>query len=84
MPKIRPVHEIRLGTIRAAIWANKHGSTDPWFNVSVTRLYKVGDQWKDSTSFRRDDLPVAAKILEMAYAWIWEYQARTNRGHDQP
>ena len=50
MAKSKPIHEIRLGRIRAAIWENetKNGSRH---NVSFSRLYKDGDQWKDSTSF---------------------------------
>ncbi len=71
MAKKKPAHEIRLGRIRAAIWANQNGSDDVWFNVTVTRLYKDEDGWKDSSSFRRDDLPVVAKVSDMAYAWIW-------------
>jgi hypothetical protein len=70
--KQKPSHEIRLGRIRAAIWANENGQTnDVWFNVTVSRLYKDGDSWKDSSSFRRDDLPVVSKVADMAYAWIW-------------
>ena len=71
--KQKPVNEIRLGRIRAAIWANQTEQRDVWFNVTVTRLYKEGDQWKDTTTFRRDDLPIVAKVVDMAYAWIWEH-----------
>jgi hypothetical protein len=71
----KPIHEIRLGAIRAAIWANENHTSDVWFTVTVSRLYKHGAQWKDSSAFRRDDLPVVAKIMEMAYAWIWDRQA---------
>jgi len=69
--KQKPAHEIRLGRIRATIWANQNGGQDIWFNVTLTRLYKDGDQWKDTTAFRRDDLPIVAKVADMAYAWIW-------------
>ena len=71
MAQNKPVHEIRLGRIRAAIWANQTAGQDVWFNVTVSRLYKDGEQWKDTTAFRRDDLPVVAKVVDMAYAWIW-------------
>ena len=67
----KPVHEIRLGRIRAAIWANHNGGRDVWFNVTVSRLYKDGDRWQDTATFRRDDLPIVSKAIEMAYAWIW-------------
>ena len=71
MSRNKPVHEIRLGRIRAAIWENstENGTRH---NVTVTRLYKDGDRWKDSTSFGRDDLPVVAKVLDRAHSWIFE------------
>ncbi len=71
MSKNKPVHEIRLGRIRAAVWEN---STDngPRHNVTVTRLYKDGDRWKDSVSFGRDDLPLLAKVADMAHSWIFQ------------
>ncbi len=69
--KNRPVHEVRLGRIKAAIWENatQNGSRH---NVTVSRLYKDEDQWKDSTSFGRDDLPLVAKVVDMAHSWIFE------------
>ncbi len=65
----RPVHGLRLGSIRAAIWENQ---TESGFrhNVTFSRLYKDGDRWKDSTSFGRDDLPLLAKVADMAHTWI--------------
>jgi hypothetical protein len=66
-----PAHRIRLGRIRAAIWANETEDRRVWFNVSVSRRYMDGEQWKDTTTFGRDDLPVVAKVVDMAYAWIW-------------
>lgn len=67
----RPVHEIKLGRIRASIWANGSDDQSTWFNVSFVRLYRAGDKWKTTTSFGRDDLPLVSKAAEMAYAWIW-------------
>ena len=69
--KEKPVHEIRLGRIRAAIWANETENRHVWFNVTVSRLYKDGEQWKDTSTYGRDDLPIVAKVVDMAYAWIW-------------
>ena len=69
--KDEPVKKFPLGNITAAIWANKTKEGRVWFNVKVTRSYKDGDEWKDISTFRRDELPVAALALNMAYAWIW-------------
>jgi len=70
MSKQKPVHEVRLGRIKAAVWENdtQNGTRH---NVTFTRLYKDGDQWKDSASFGRDDLPLLAKVADMAHTWIF-------------
>ena len=72
--KKRPVHELRLGRIRAAVWENstQNGTRH---NVTVSRLYKDGDDWKDSTSFGRDDLPLLAKVVDLAHSWIFDLAA---------
>lgn len=69
--KVRPVHEVRMGRIKAAIWENEtqNGSRH---NVTVSRLYRDGEQWKDSSSFGRDDLPLVAKVVDQAHSWIFE------------
>lgn len=74
MASSKPVHEIRLGRIKAAIWENstQNGTRH---NVTVSRLYKDEDQWKDSQSFGRDDLPIVAKVMDMAHTWIFQQPA---------
>jgi len=69
--KNRPAHEIRLGAIKATIWANET-QNGIRHNVNVTRLYKDGDDWKTSDSFGRDDLPLVAKVANMAHTWIFQ------------
>ena len=69
--KDEPVKKFPLGNITAAIWANETENRQVWFNVTVSRLYKDGEQWKDTSTYRRDDLPIVAKVVDMAYAWIW-------------
>lgn len=69
--KNRPVHEVRLGTIKATIWANEtQGGIR--HNVNLARLYKDGDEWKSSDSFGRDDLPLVAKVVDLAHTWIFQ------------
>ena len=70
----KPVHEIRLGRIRATIWANHADGHGANFTTTISRLYKDGEVWKDSTVFYRDDLPIVAKVADMAYAWIWSQE----------
>ena len=72
--KQKPVHEIRLGLVRASIWENK-SEYGVRHNVSLERLYavKLGENrrtWKSTSSFGRDDLLLAAKVLDLAHTWI--------------
>jgi len=69
--KNRPVHEIRLGTIKAAIWANET-ENGVRHNVTISRLYKDGEEWKRSESFGRDELPLVAKVADLAHSWIFQ------------
>ncbi len=77
--KNKPVHEIRLGSIKATIWANdtKSGIRH---NVNIARLYKDGDAWKTSDSFGRDDLTVVAKVASMAHTWIFQEGGKPSSG----
>jgi len=77
--KNRPVHEFRLGRIKAAIWENETQS-GPRHNVTITRLYKDGENWKDSSSFGRDDLPLVAKVADMAHTWIFTHGGESANG----
>ena len=83
--KTRPVHELRLGRIRAAIWENET-QNGMLHNVTVSRLYKNEDDvWKDSTSFSRDDLPLLGKVLDRAHSWIFAANGGSSNGngHDE-
>src|SRR5207253_9594007 len=67
--KQRPAHEIRLGRIKATIWANQ-GDNGPWYNVKLSRSYKDGEEWKSTTSFGRDELLTVAKVADLANSCI--------------
>ena len=64
----RPLHEIRIGLIKARIW-RKRTRSGIRHTVSVVRLYRNGDVWKESTRFGRDDLPVVKLVLDRVHTW---------------
>ena len=70
MANQKPVDEIRIGRVKAAIWRN---GTDeqPRHNVTFERLYKEADQWKTTQSFGRNDLLVLAKVADQAHSRIF-------------
>ncbi len=60
-----------MGRIKAAIWENET-ETGMRHNVTFQRIYKDGDDWRQSDSFGRDDLPLLMKVADIAHSWIYE------------
>ncbi len=80
--KQRPAHEVRLGRIKATIWANQNDN-GTWYNVTLSRSYRDGDEWKSSSSFGRDELLTVAKVADLANSWIHgQSHAPANNGHE--
>ena len=78
----QPVHVIRFGLIIANIWQNQTRSGER-YNATVTRLYRDGDIWRESTHFGRDDLLLLAKVVDLAHTWICQ-QAMTRDPEQGP
>ena len=56
----------------------RFGRTEPTaarrHNVTFSRLYKDGDEWKSTQSFSRNDLLLLAKVADQAHSRIFELQ----------
>ena len=73
MANPKPISEVRIGRVKAAIWPNEtEGRTR--HNVTFSRLYKDGDEWKSTQSFSRNDLLLLAKVADQAHSRIFELQ----------
>ena len=68
--KTKPVHEVRIGCIKAAVWKNET-EAGVRYNVTFSRLYRDGDQWQSTDSFGRDDLLLLAKVADQIHSWIF-------------
>jgi hypothetical protein len=79
----RPVHQIRLGSIKAAIWRNEIESGGTRFNVQFSRRYKDGETWRTVSGFGRDDLLVMGKVADLTHSWIHQ-QEQEAAGSKQP
>ena len=66
-----PVHVIRFGLIKVCIWKN-HTAVGDRYTITVVRLFKNGDIWKESSRFGRDDLPLVAKACDLAHTWVYQ------------
>jgi len=68
----RPIQEFRLGRIKAAVWANET-QLGTRYSVTIVRLFKDNGEatWRTSTAFNRDDLPLVAKVADLAHTYIF-------------
>jgi hypothetical protein len=69
----KPVASFKLGRVRAAVWENETES-GPICNVTFERRYLDGEDWKSSTSFGRNDLPLLARLADEAMLFIYRRQ----------
>lgn len=67
--KSKPIHEVRLGSIKAAVWKNDT-ENGVRYNATFSRLYKDGDKWASTESFSRDDLLLLAKVADQTHTWM--------------
>jgi hypothetical protein len=76
--KQKPAAEIRLGRIRATIWANAKDDGSIWYSCVLSRSYKKDDgTWANSDSLGRDDLLTGATALQQAALWIYRQQLQS-------
>ncbi|HWB52841.1 MAG TPA: hypothetical protein VG722_01565 [Tepidisphaeraceae bacterium] len=69
----RPIHTVRYGGIKAAIWKNPTRNGGVMYNVTPVRIYKNdSDAWAESTSFGLDDLLLLSKVAEDCFSFIQE------------
>ena len=74
MANQKPHEEVRIGTVKAAIWQNEvAGKTR--YSVTFSRIYRDAEgQWEDGAELGRNDLLVLAKVADRAHSRIFELQ----------
>ena len=72
----QPEKKFRAGAVSATVWLNqaqskKTGQAVEYRTISLQRGYKdKNDQWQNTNSFRINDLPRAAVVLNKAYEYL--------------
>ena len=76
----RPVHEVRLGRVKATVWANS-SENGLWYSVQVGRLFRDEErqQWRTTDGFHREDLPLLIKVVDRVHTWLYEQGERNER-----
>lgn len=67
----KPAIELRRGLIKVRVW-RKSTKSGLRHTVTIARLFKDGDVWKESMRFGRDDIPLVRLLLDRAYVWIYQ------------
>ena len=65
--KNAPVHNEKVGGIKVSTWENKSKEGVPFYTVSIQRSYKDGNDWKNTDSYRINDLPKVILALQKTY-----------------
>ena len=79
--KQRPVAEVSVGSIHAAIWRNSKEGT-PFYNVTL-EVRKLGDsgEWQTFKSFSQLELLALAKAADLAFDEIAALRKGDKEGH---
>ena len=78
-----PIDEVRIGSVKAAIWQNQVGDDGAIrYNVTFGRLYRSDEdgKWKTTRSFGLNDLLVLSKLADQVHTRI--YELREQRAGD--
>lgn len=61
----RPAQQFRLGNVNATVWLNgRH------YTTVGSKVYREGEEWKNTDQFNTGDLMNAVRILQRAEEWI--------------
>lgn len=65
MAKNGPLATFRLGAVKASVWKNSD-----FFSVQLVRVFKDGEEYKETSSFNPGDIQNARDVLQRACDYI--------------
>lgn len=68
----KPVHRISVREVRCSIWVNQT-KREPMATATFERRYKVGDEFKSSSSFAVGELLALRTAVEQAITWMLQH-----------
>ena len=80
-----PIAKFKAGQVSAAIWENEiavNGKKMVILKAQIQRRYKdKSGEWKSSTSFSRNEIPLAIHCLQQAFEKMIEKQNGDDNNH---
>ncbi|MEZ5942474.1 MAG: hypothetical protein R3C18_13860 [Planctomycetaceae bacterium] len=74
----KPMKKLQLRGISASVFANQSENGVTFYKVSITRTFKDGDEFKTTSTFSRDDLPIVQELSRQAWLTILKAEAEAN------
>ena len=72
----KPEKVFRHRNLSASIFRNEAKNGGKFYSVVMQRAYKDGDEFKHSSSFTRDEIPVVRHLLDLAWKYVLEAEGR--------
>ena len=66
----KPVQQFKVCGIQVAIWRNESKECQEFSSISMDKRYKIGEEWRSTTSLKASDLPKAILALQKAYEFL--------------
>ena len=79
--KNSPVEVFRFRGVSASVFENE-SENGPFFKVAIQRTYKDGKDFKTTSSFSRDELPIVAHVANKAWEFVLEQESSRQRDAD--
>ncbi len=71
-----PLATFRSRNLSASVFANESKNGGTFHTVTLERAYKDADEnWQHSSSFLRDEVPVAKHLLVQAWSYVLQQEA---------
>lgn len=78
----KPAVVFKARGVSASVFANRvqaNGGEFTMYKTALTKTYKDGNEFKRTSSFTRDEIPVAQMLLAKAYDWIHAIEATAKK-----
>ena len=74
-----PVFTQRRKGVNVSVFENQLQEGKAFFKASLQRTYKEGEEFKTTNSLSRDDIPVAMLLLQKAYEFVLDSEAKRSK-----
>ena len=76
-----PAYQKRVGAVRGSVWTNENDGR-VYFNTSLVRRYKDGEEWKEVSSFNGTaDIVAAQEVLRCCLHFIHQQEDAESVGN---